>query len=227
MTSHISRIEIDIDWLGGLRDRIRRLPINTFKSWITPILMAATFGLLVLIYMGGPKPAPHPPTPPSPVVRPEPAPQPIPQPEPAPESEPIPAPQPEASASPLTRAAQEYVRTLPKAFADLADKVESGELKTKAEAVAFSKKHASAMAAAMDQVFSGGVDGKGNITDPGAISAPLKATARALGAGRVRTSGRTDPDKDVRERLAGKSKHDGREILFNFPPGSTAPPEAH
>jgi hypothetical protein len=187
VTSHISRIEIDIDWFGGLRDRFGRLPIGTLlKDWLTPVLALIAVGLLVLIYMGGPKPAP-----PSPVVRPEPAPQPIPQPEPAPESDPAPAPQPEAASSPLTKAAQEYVRTLPKAFADLADKVESGELKTKAEAVAFSKKHAAAMAAAMDQVFSGGVDGKGNITDPGAISAPLKATARALGAGRVRTSGRT------------------------------------
>jgi hypothetical protein len=189
VTSHISRIEIEIDWFGGLRDRLGRLNIKTLANWLTPALVAATFGLLVFIYLGGPKPAPAP-TPAPPVVRPEPAPNPQPIPQPEPESDPAPAPQPEAASSPLTRAAQEYVRTLPKAFADLADKVESGELKTKAEAVAFSKKHAAAMAAAMDQVFSGGVDQQGKITDPGAIAGPLKATAKALGAGRVRTSGR-------------------------------------
>jgi hypothetical protein len=113
-----------------------------------------------------------------------------PAPKPEVKPEPAPAPPPEA-ASPLTKAVQEYVRTLPRAFSDLADRIESGELKDKAAAVRFSKQHASAMAAAMDQVFSGGVDPGGKITDPGAIAGPLRETAKALGAGRVRMSDRT------------------------------------
>jgi hypothetical protein len=182
------RIDIHIHWFGGLRDQLGRMNIDTLRSWLTPVLAAVAVGLLALIYLSGRTLAPVPSPAPVPVpgkVDPKPAVDPDPAPDPQP------ATQPEAAASPLTKAAQEYVRTLPRAFQDLADKVESGELKTKADAVAFSKKHAAAMAAAMDQVFSGGVDQSGKITDPGAISAPLKATARALGAGRVRTSGRT------------------------------------
>jgi hypothetical protein len=184
------RIDVHVHWFGGLRDQLGRLPIDTLRSWLTPVLAAVAVGLLALIYLSGrtlaPVPAPGPP-----VVRPEPGPKPQPEPMPDPAPDPQPASQPEAAASPLTKAAQEYVRTLPRAFQDLADKVESGELKTKADAVAFSKKHAAAMAAAMDQVFSSGVDQQGKITDPGAIAGPLKATAKALGAGRVRMSGRT------------------------------------
>jgi hypothetical protein len=196
MSADVSRIDIDIDWFAGLRDRLRRPNIDTLKSWLTLALLAAILALIAWQAMRGPTPTPHPPAPtpapPAPGPAPTPTPAPIPQPDPDPMPAPAPDPalQPEASASPLTRAAQEYVRTLPRAFQDLADKVESGELKTKAEAVAFSKKHAAAMAAAMDQVFSGGVDQQGKITDPGAIAGPLKATARALGAGRVRMSAR-------------------------------------
>jgi outer membrane biosynthesis protein TonB len=202
----ISRIEIKIDWLAGLRDRLGRLPIDTLKGWLILALLAAILALQAWQASRGPAPAPNPPAPtpappapgpaptptpaPGPAPTPTPAPIPQPDPDPMPAPAPDPAPQPEAAASPLTKAAQEYVRTLPRAFQDLADKVESGELKTKAEAVAFSKKHAAAMAAAMDQVFSGGVDQQGKITDPGAIAGPLKATARALGAGRVRMSAR-------------------------------------
>jgi outer membrane biosynthesis protein TonB len=204
------RIDIHLYWPSGWWDRLLRLArrLETVKSWITLALLAAIVGLLLLQAFRGPTQAPHPPTPdpgPPPVVRPEPRPNgeiedprprpvPVPQPppQPQPEEEPAPAPAPEVSDSPLTKAVREYIRTLPQVFTDLADAVEKERLKDKDAAVAFHKQavkqHQAALGAALDQVFSAGSDKKGKITDPGKIAGPLRETATALGAGRVRTT---------------------------------------
>jgi outer membrane biosynthesis protein TonB len=203
------RIDIHLYWPSGLWDRLLRLTrrLATVKGWITLALLACIAGLLALQAFRGPTPAPSPPAPdpgpPPAVVRPEPAPapapRPVPPPAPQPEAEPTPAPQPrpEASDSALTKAAREYVDTLPKVFADLADAVEKERLKDKNAAVEFykqtAKQHAAALGAALDQVFSAGSDKKGAITDPGKITGPLRETAAALGTARVRTAGGDEP----------------------------------
>jgi hypothetical protein len=180
VTVNVSRIEIDIDWFGGLRDRLGRLTIDTLKNWLTPILAVIAVGLSTLSYMSSRAPGPGPPAPGK--VDPAPKPEVRPPADPAPDQ----APPLVVPASPLGKAAKDYVDTLPKAFTDLADAVESGELKDKAAAVAFAKKHSAGMAAALDQVFSPGVDRSGKITDPAKIAGPLRQAAKELGPGRAR-----------------------------------------
>jgi hypothetical protein len=208
------RIDIHLYWPSGLWDRTLRLRrrFATVKGWITLALLAGIAGLLALQAFRGPAPAPSPPAPdpgpPPAVVRPEPeprpdpspAPQPLLPPQPQPEAGPAPDPQPrpEVPDSALTKAVREYVRTLPQVFTDLADAVEKGRLKDKDAAVAFHKQavkqHQAALGAALDQVFSAGSDSKGKITDPGKITGPLRETAKAFGAARVRTTGGDEPE---------------------------------
>jgi hypothetical protein len=159
--------------------------IETLNRWLTPALLVAVVGLLWLIYASDPALVPTvvhpaPPAPVPPVVRPDPPPVVTPDPPVVTPDPPAPRPSPGAPASPLTRAVKDYLDTTPRALRDLAAGLESGEIKDKAAAVAFAKKHSAAMAAALDQVFSPGVDPSGKVTNAGAIAGPLRETADAL-----------------------------------------------
>jgi hypothetical protein len=150
----------------------------TWKDWINPALLAMIVALLAWQAARGPTSTtdPHPaPAPAPPAVKPDPAPRP-----PAPRPDPTPQPKD----TPLSRAMRDYLRqapaTLPDTLDAMADKLDARELADKASSVAFFKRPASAMNAALDQVFSPGIDKDGKVTDPGEISGPLRDSARAL-----------------------------------------------
>jgi hypothetical protein len=123
-----------------------------------------------------------------PAVKPiDPAPKPEVKPDPAPNGEiedPRPRPTPPPADTPLSRAMRDYLRqapvTLPDTLDAMADRLDNRELADKASAVTFFKKPAAAMNAALDQVFSPGLDKEGKVADPGKISGPLRDSARAL-----------------------------------------------
>jgi hypothetical protein len=103
---------------------------------------------------------------------------------PAPKPEVKPDPAPPTADTPLSRAMRDYLRqapdTLPDTLDAMADRLDSHELTDKAASVTFFKKPAAAMNAALDQVFSAGIDKDGKVADPGKISGPLRDSARAL-----------------------------------------------
>jgi hypothetical protein len=103
---------------------------------------------------------------------------------PAPKPEVKPELTPPPADTPLSRAMRDYLRqapaTLPDTLDAMADKLDSHEHTDKAASVAFFKKPAAAMNAALDQVFSPGLDPAGKVADPAKISGPLRESARAL-----------------------------------------------
>lgn len=159
------------------------------KGWIAIALLSAT--LIAVLYMQalrGPTPAPHPPTPdPGPPVVEEPKPPVKPDPERPDEATP-PAARP--ADTPLSKAIRDYHRrfpaVVPRTLWELADKLDDREIKDKLAAVTFYKRDGIALVQALDGVFSPGIDPnntdpKGVITNPAAISGPLRQTAKALG----------------------------------------------
>jgi hypothetical protein len=104
--------------------------------------------------------------------------------DPAPKPEVKPEPTPTPADTPLSRAMRDYLRqapvTLPDTLDAMADKLDDGTLADKASSVTFFKKPAAAVNAALDQVFSAGIDKDGKVIDPSKISGPLRDSARAL-----------------------------------------------
>jgi type IV secretory pathway VirB10-like protein len=185
------RIDIHLYWPSGLWDRTLRLTrrFATVKGWITIALLVIGIILLSLLLARGPTPTPSPPSPdpgpPSAVVRPEPPVKPDP---PRPDEAPPPAARPDDT--PLSKAIRDYHRrfpaVVPKTLWELADKLDNREIKDKLAAVTFYKRNGVALVQALDGVFSPGIDPnnsdpKGVITNPAAISGPLRQTAKALG----------------------------------------------
>jgi hypothetical protein len=85
----------------------------------------------------------------------------------------------------LSRTARKYVRAvqteLQGLWNDMADSIERGEITDKAAAVKFHSRLSGELNAALDQVFSAGMDSRGKIVNPAAIVTPLRQSAAALG----------------------------------------------
>jgi hypothetical protein len=161
-----------------------RLAFDTFLATVVIAALVATRG-----HDAPPAPAP----PPAPPVQPAPAPvvppRPVDPPAPVVTPEPVAADEADggdsdiqAPASPLAAAAAQFHRTRPKALADLAEKVKSGEVGDVTAAVDFLRGHQKPFADALDAAFAAASDDQGKIVQPKALANQLRQAAAAMGA---------------------------------------------
>lgn len=156
-----------------------------FDTFLAAVVIAA------LVATRSPDAPPAPAPPPAPPVQPAPVVPPRPVDPPAPVVTPKPVVPDEADggdsdiqapASPLAAAAAQFHRTRPKALADLADKVKSGEVGDVTAAVDFLRGHQKPFADALDAAFAAASDDQGKIVQPKALANQLRQAAAAMGA---------------------------------------------
>lgn len=150
---------------------------------------------VALVATRDPDAPPRPGPPPAPPVQPAPIDPPRPVTPPTPVAPPRPVtpddtdtgpdggePDIQAPAAPLAAAAAKFHRSRPKAIADLAAMVQSGEVANIGAAVDFLRGHQKPFADALDAAFDAACDDEGKIVQPKALANQLRQAAAAMGA---------------------------------------------